>query len=63
MIIQGLDTRNNVILYRGGDRLYAGRLEDGAIKWEAYITADVSNTDITAGTTALETGKLYLVYE
>ncbi len=63
VIIQGLDTRNNVILYRGGDRLYAGRLEDGAIKWEAYITADVSNTDITAGTTALETGKLYLVYE
>ena len=64
VIIQGLDARNNVVLYRGGDNFYAGRSADGAIVWKGpYIYGTSGTAAMTSGTSALATGEYYNQYE
>ena len=64
VIIQGLDTRNNVVLYRGGDNFYTGRLADGAIVWKGpYIYGTSGTAALTAGTSTLANGAYYNQYE
>lgn len=64
VIIQALDARNNLILYRGGDNFYTGRLADGEIVWKGpYIYGTSGTAAMTAGTSALATGEYYNQYE
>lgn len=64
VIIESLDARNNVILYRGGDHFYTGRLADGAIVWKGpYIYGTSGTAAMTAGTSSLATGEYYNQYE